>query len=69
VVLLHGLNGNAASWIHQYQALGERFRVVGWDAPGYGGSDPHPAPGGQTYAEVVGALLDFLTEEGRKFAG
>jgi pimeloyl-ACP methyl ester carboxylesterase len=69
VVLLHGLNGNAASWIHQYQALGERFRVVGWDAPGYGGSDPHPAPGVQTYAEVVGALLGFLTEEGRKFAG
>ena len=60
LVLLHGLNGNAASWVRQYEALAGRFRVVGWDAPGYGGSDPHPEPGTDSYADAVAALLDAL---------
>ncbi|MCB1744416.1 MAG: alpha/beta fold hydrolase [Gammaproteobacteria bacterium] len=60
LVLLHGLNGNASSWTHQYEAFADRFRVVGWDAPGYGGSDPHPAPGVAAYADAVAAWLDAL---------
>ena len=40
LVLLHGLGGNAAMWRRQYGALSDRFRVLGWDMPGYGGSDP-----------------------------
>jgi pimeloyl-ACP methyl ester carboxylesterase len=60
LVLLHGLNGNASSWVRQYAGLGDRFRVIGWDAPGYGGSDPHPAPAAESYADAVAALLDAL---------
>jgi pimeloyl-ACP methyl ester carboxylesterase len=63
IVLLHGLNGNAASWVRQYAALAGRFRVVGWDAPGYGGSDPHPQPGTDSYADAVADLLDALAIE------
>jgi pimeloyl-ACP methyl ester carboxylesterase len=60
LILLHGLNGNSASWVRQYEALAGRFRVVGWDAPGYGGSDPHPQPGAESYADAVAGLLDAL---------
>ena len=60
LVCLHGLNGNASSWVRQYEALAGRCRVVGWDAPGYGGSDPRPAPSVETYADAVAELLDAL---------
>lgn len=39
VLMLHGLNGNARSWMPQLTGLADRFRIVAWDAPGYGGSD------------------------------
>jgi pimeloyl-ACP methyl ester carboxylesterase len=60
LVLLHGLNGNAASWVRQFGALAGRFRVVGRDAPSYGGSDPHPQPGTESYADAVAGMLDAL---------
>jgi pimeloyl-ACP methyl ester carboxylesterase len=63
LVLLHGLNGNAASWVRQYAALAGRFRVVGWDAPGYGGSAPHAQPDTDSYADAVAGLLDALDIE------
>lgn len=61
LVLLHGLGGNAAMWRRQYSALGERFRVIGWDMPGYGESDPlsgNPEPA--DYARALAALLDAI---------
>lgn len=63
VVFLHGLGGNAASWLEQYQGLAEGFRVIGWDAPGYGASDPHPDPSADTYADALVNLLDELALE------
>ena len=61
LVLLHGLGGNAAMWRRQYDALSDRFRVVGWDMPGYGGSDPLPgAPVAADYALALAGLLDAL---------
>ena len=61
LVLLHGLGGNAAMWRRQYSALSERFRVIGWDMPGYGGSDPLPGtPGPADYAGALAGLLDAL---------
>ena len=36
--LLHGVNGDSRSWTPQFAAWAERFRVIAWDAPGYGGS-------------------------------
>lgn len=60
LLLLHGLNGNASSWSKQYEALADRFRVIGWDAPGYGGSDAHPTARAQAYADVAAELMDAL---------
>ncbi len=61
IVLLHGLGGNAAMWRRQYAALSDRFRVLGWDMPGYGGSDPLPGmPGPAEYARALAVLLDKI---------
>ena len=61
LVLLHGLGGNAAMWRPQYGALSDYFRVVGWDMPGYGGSDPFAGtPAVADYGEALAGLLDAL---------
>ncbi|MDE0333926.1 MAG: alpha/beta fold hydrolase [Defluviicoccus sp.] len=61
LVLLHGLGGNAAMWRRQYGALSDRFRVVGWDMPGYGGSDPLAGtPAAADFVRALAGLLDAL---------
>ncbi len=40
LVLLHGIGNQSGSWVQQLESLADRFRVIAWDAPGYGGSDP-----------------------------
>ena len=61
LALLHGLGGNAAMWRRQYAGLADRFRVIGWDMPGYGDSDALPgAPGPADYAGALATLLDAL---------
>lgn len=59
LVLLHGIGSNAASWAGLVPMLGAR-RVLAWDAPGYGGNAPYPAPHPtpDDYAAVLGAWLD-----------
>ena len=37
--LLHGMNGGSQSWAHLFQSLATSFRIVAWDAPGFGESD------------------------------
>ena len=66
LLLLHGVGSGAASWGPQYVALPSRgLRVIGWDAPGYGGSDrigvAEPTP-----ADYAGALRDFADAIGLK---
>lgn len=62
LVLLHGIGSNSAAWRLQYAPLGKRLRVVAWDAPGYGSSQPLPgaSPGVFDYAQALGRLLDAL---------
>jgi pimeloyl-ACP methyl ester carboxylesterase len=62
VVLLHGIGNQSGSWARQLDALAPRYRVIAWDAPGYGGSDPLEAasPLAADYAVVLAALLDAL---------
>jgi pimeloyl-ACP methyl ester carboxylesterase len=57
VVFLHGLAGGAQSWMPQLASLSDRFRVIAWDAPGYGGSDPVPG----TIDDLATAALEFIT--------
>jgi pimeloyl-ACP methyl ester carboxylesterase len=60
--LLHGVGNQSGSWVRQLQALGDRFRTIAWDAPGYGESDRLAAesPTAADYADSLAALLDEL---------
>ncbi|SDI63059.1 alpha/beta fold hydrolase [Paraburkholderia phenazinium] len=62
LVLLHGIGSGAASWVQQFEALGATRRVLAWDAPGYGVSNPvEPAsPKAADYADVLRGWLDAL---------
>ena len=62
LVLLHGVGSSSESWETQLDALGAAWRVVAWDAPGYGGSDALAAetPVVADYAQAVADLLDAL---------
>ncbi|MGQ7933149.1 alpha/beta fold hydrolase [Paraburkholderia sp. D1E] len=62
LVLLHGIGSGAASWVQQFEALGETRRVLAWDAPGYGASTPVNAdsPTASEYATLLKEWLDAL---------
>jgi pimeloyl-ACP methyl ester carboxylesterase len=64
VLLLHGVGSGSSSWAAQLQDLSARgFRVLAWDAPGYGESDPLAAPA-PTAADYADALAGFATALG-----
>src|SRR5450756_213768 len=44
VVLLHGWGGQAASMMPLIVGLRDRYRVLAFDLPGFGGSSPPPVP-------------------------
>jgi pimeloyl-ACP methyl ester carboxylesterase len=60
--LLHGMNGNSRSWAQQLKAFADSHRVIAWDAPGYGLSDP-VAPDADAYAAQAASLLEHLKVE------
>src|SRR5262245_6050875 len=61
LMLLHGIGSQSVSWLNQLETL-KGYRLICWDAPGYGGSEflknekPLPAD----YAEALHAFLDRL---------
>jgi 3-oxoadipate enol-lactonase len=57
VVFLHGLGGTRRSWGPQLRALGDRFRCVAWDMPGYGDAEPLPS---LTYPAIADRLVDLF---------
>jgi pimeloyl-ACP methyl ester carboxylesterase len=61
LVLLHGIGSGSAGWLFQLESL-QGYRLIAWDAPGYGGSDAlKPAkPQPLDYAEALHAFLDRL---------
>ena len=62
LVLLHGIGSGSASWASQLVSLSDRFRVIAWDAPGYGESDAlePDEPDALDYAESLADFLDAL---------
>lgn len=62
VLFLHGIGSGSATYDWQLEGLSAGWRVIAWDAPGYGGSDPLPdaTPDVADYAASVAALLDAL---------
>jgi pimeloyl-ACP methyl ester carboxylesterase len=63
LVLLHGIGSGSASWRSQFHSFSRRFRVIAWDAPGYGGSDAL-AIGSPTAGDYAGALDVFAAAQG-----
>ena len=59
VVLLHGISSSAASWLDVALALPRDWRVLAWDAPGYGASTalPQSHPRDTDYAARLSAWL------------
>ena len=61
VLALHGVGSSSLSFEPQLEALSARFRVIAWDAPGYGGSDDWTGePTAGCYADFACGLLDAL---------
>ncbi|MGQ0751226.1 MAG: alpha/beta fold hydrolase [Betaproteobacteria bacterium] len=63
LVLLHGIGSAARSWKHQLRGLSDGFRVIAWDAPGYGGSSAL-TPDEPRADDYAAALAIFLRELG-----
>lgn len=59
LLLLHGMSGGSASWVRQFQALADRYRVISWDAPGFGDSEPVEG-GADAFAAQALALMRAL---------
>jgi pimeloyl-ACP methyl ester carboxylesterase len=63
LLLLHDVGANSMHWRFQFAGLGDRFRVIAWNAPGYMLSDnlKQESPTGRDYAD---AMIDFLDAAG-----
>jgi pimeloyl-ACP methyl ester carboxylesterase len=61
LVLLHGIGSQSASWLNQLETL-KGYRLIAWDAPGYGGSDflPEEKPLPRHYAEALHQFVERL---------
>jgi pimeloyl-ACP methyl ester carboxylesterase len=58
VLILHGWGDSGAGWTQFAQSLAKDFDVVTLDLPGFGNTQPPPAPWGLTdYAEFVAAFI------------
>lgn len=71
LVLLHGIGSGSASWSAQLGSLSDRFRVIAWDAPGYGESDAlePEEPAALDYAETLAVFLDALGIDSARIVG
>lgn len=62
-VLLHGLGGSRIGWEPQLAALSTTRRVIAWEAPGYGGSDPVASCTFDAYVDALAGLLDTVSPD------
>ena len=61
LVLLHGIGSGSGAWLGQLERLAG-YRLIAWDAPGYGESDflKTEKPHASDYAAALHAFLDRL---------
>ena len=69
LLLMHGIGGNSKTWEEQYRAFAGSHRVIGWDAPGFGGSDPAPESTADCWADEAMGLMDRLGVETAALVG
>jgi pimeloyl-ACP methyl ester carboxylesterase len=62
VVMLHGGSSDSGDFRGQLAGLGDKFKMVSWCVPGYGGSTPllMDDPAGSDYAESLHAFVTAL---------
>lgn len=61
LLFLHGVGADADSWQLQLAYFGAAgYRAIAWNLPGYGGSEPLPAPSFSGLADAACDLLDEL---------
>ena len=60
-VLLHGLGGSRVAWRPQLGPLSAHHRVVAWDGPGYGASEPIAEPTFDAYSDRAAALISEVS--------
>ncbi|MGO3740743.1 alpha/beta fold hydrolase [Kerstersia sp.] len=63
LVCLHGIGSGAASWLELARIFNLKYRLLAWDAPGYGESTPLSAarPSALDYAASLRRLLTSLS--------
>jgi pimeloyl-ACP methyl ester carboxylesterase len=61
LVLVHGIGSSSASWLFQLEGL-KGYRLIAWDAPGYGESDflNKQEPDAGDYGEALRLFIDSL---------
>jgi len=73
LVLANGLGGPFASWRHQVDYLGDRYRIVSWDYRGLYGSSPPtgnpPRLGVDAHVDDLERVLETLNIERAAFVG
>ena len=62
IVFLHGVGSDKSVWHPQLAHFGAARRVIAFDYPGYGDSDP--APGGTTRDDYASAIISAMHELG-----
>ena len=60
LVCLHGIGGDARSFMPQLRGLAGRRRILSWDMPGYGGSTPLDDMNFESLCDRLCAALDAL---------
>jgi pimeloyl-ACP methyl ester carboxylesterase len=63
IVCMHGIGSNSSGFRAQLVGLSDAFRVISWDAPGYGASSELPwlEPSPESYADALAGMADALT--------
>lgn len=57
IICMHGIGGNVDSFSPQLSGLSDRHRVIAWNMPGFGGSDPLIDT---AFPALAAKLRDFL---------